>query len=559
MLPKHLFDRRSAVRDGMAGVTLGITSIPDAMASALLAAVNPIYGLNAVMLATPIGALFAGSVYMSVQTTSAMSLLVSDVPGVRGGVEGDRALFMLAILTGVFMLTAGLLKLGRLLRFVPNSVMTGFINGVAILIILGQLGDFTGYSAEGSNKVTQTVDLALNLGEADLRTVAVGVAAILLILILEQTRLKSFGIVVALIVASALVPLLGWDSIALVGDVADIPDSFPRPVLPAFSAILALVIPALSLAFVGLVQGAGVSQAYKNPDGEYPDESRDFVGQGAANLAAGLFQGMPVGGSLSATSLVKSAGARTRFANIVAGVTIAIVLLLFGGAVGALAMPALAGLLIVIGYQTLKPDDIRLVWHTGLVQRTVMTITFVLTLLLPLQYAVLAGVALAIVLHVVRQSNRIVVREWKLEPGKPPVETDPPRELGEGQVVVLVPYGSLFYAAAQVFENQLPEVTDETQNSAVILEMRGRDELGSTLVGVLETYQDKLEERGSSLYIADASEALASQLEQTEGLRIMGIERVFKHRDAVGESAMRAADVARRAIDESEDEPVRQD
>ena len=132
-----------------------------------------------------------------------------------------------------------------------------------------------------------------------------------------------------------------------------------------------------------------MSQNYINPDGNYPDSSGDFTGQGVANIAAGLFQGMPVGGSLSATALVHSSGAKSRFANIFAGITIVIALLLFGRAIGALAMPALAGLLIVVGFGTLKIDDINLVWKTGNVQQTVMVITFIFTLLIPLQYAVL--------------------------------------------------------------------------------------------------------------------------------------------------------------------------
>ena len=119
----------------------------------MLAGVNPIFALYAVMLATPVGALFASSVFMSVQTTSAMSLLVADVPQVHDGENAAGALFMLTILTGVIMLAAGLLKLGSYLRYVPNAVLTGFINGVAVLIILGQLGDLTGTSPQGSNKV----------------------------------------------------------------------------------------------------------------------------------------------------------------------------------------------------------------------------------------------------------------------------------------------------------------------------------------------------------------------------------------------------------------------
>jgi SulP family sulfate permease len=317
------------------------------------------------MVGTFTGAFFTSSVFMAVQATGAMSLIVASVPQVTSGDNAEASLFALAILTGLFMLAAGLLKLGSLLRYVPNAVMTGLINAVAVLIVLGLLDNFTGYASEGPNKVARALDLFRNLDQVVLPSAMVGIATILLILTLEKTRLGALGMVAAIIVASLLVPLAGWDTVQQVSDIADVPGSLPRPVLPPLSVIPPLIIPAISLAFVGLVQGAGVSKNYANPDGKYPDVSRDFVGEGAANVFAGLFQGMPVGGSVSATSLAVNAGARTRFANIFAGLTMAAVILLFGQAVGYIALPAIAGLLIVIGFRTLKPGQIERVWNTG--------------------------------------------------------------------------------------------------------------------------------------------------------------------------------------------------
>jgi len=551
---QDLINRKTIVSDSVAGLTLGIESIPDAMASGLLAAVNPINAVYAVMLATPVGAFFASSVFMSVQTTSAMSLIVASVPQVHTGENAMESLFALAIISGMIMLVLGLLKLGSMLRFVPNSVMTGFVNGIAILIILGQLGDLTGYDTQGPNKVAQTIDLLRNLDQVDLATLMVGVATILLIVVLEKTRLKSFGIVVALIVASLLVPLFDWGSVALVGDIAEIPDSLPRPALPPLSLFPALIIPALSLALVGLVQGAGVSQNYVNPDGNYPDPSGDFTGQGVANIAAGLFQGMPVGGSLSATALVHSSGAKSRFANIFAGITIVIALLLFGGAISALAMPALAGLLIVVGFGTLKIDEINLVWKTGTVQQTVMVITFIFTLLIPLQYAVLLGVALAILLFVFNQSNKITVKEWTLSEGQLPVEHDAPEVLPPNEITVLVPYGSLFFAAAATFEEELPAIGEDTHNSVIILWLRGRTELGSTFLGVLDRYAEELHAQESKLMLAGIGSFSKGVIEQTGQIKVYGRENVFEATEVVGESIVEAYHAAEKWIAEHEHE-----
>jgi SulP family sulfate permease len=452
------------------------------------------------------------------------------------------------------MLILGLLKLGSLLRFVPKSVMTGFVNGIAILIILGQLGNLTGYDTQGPNKVAQTRDLLRNMDQIDLPTLMVGIATILLIVVLQRTQLKSFGIVVALIVTSLLVPLFNWESVALVSDIAEIPDSLPRPTLPPLSVFPALVIPAISLALVGLVQGAGVSQNYVNPDGNYPDPSGDFVGQGAANIAAGFFQGMPVGGSLSATALVHSSGAKSRFANIFAGITIVIALLLFGDAISALAMPALAGLLIVVGFGTLKIQDVELVWKTGNVQRTVMVITFAFTLLVPLQYAVLIGVALAILMFVFNQSNKIVVKEWTFTKGQLPVEQDAPEVVPPNQITILVPYGSLFFAAIQTFEEELPDVEENTRNAVIILNLRGRAELGSTFLDVLDRYAEDLQAHRSKLMLAEVSSFSKGVIEQTDQIRIYGRENVFEATDVVGESIVEAHHAAEKWIAEHEHE-----
>ncbi len=535
----------------IAGLTLGIMSIPDAMASALLAGVNPIHGAYAVMLATPVGALFASSAFMSVQTTGAMSLVVASIPAVHTGPDPTGALLLLTLMTGGIMLALGLLKMGRLLRFVPNSVLTGFINGVAVLIILGQLGNLTGYEAQGANSVARAINLAVNLNMVHLRTFAVGITTIVLILVLERTQLKGLGMVVAMLGASLLVPLFGWVDVALVADIAEIPQGLPSLVLPPLSEILTLIVPALSLALVGLVQGAGVSQNYINPDGKYPDTSQDFVGQGAANIAAGLFQGMPVGGSVSATGVIFNAGARSRFANIFAGLTMAAVLLLLGGLVGKLALASLGGLLIVVGFRTIRLDDAEMVWNTGPVQRAVLGITFVGTLLVPLQFAVLFGVALSLLLYVFRQSNQIRIKQWILQENGWPREQEPPQVLPGNEVTVLMPYGSLFFASAGAFEEQLTTVTEETDNAAAVIIMALHNELGSTMLEVLERYAAELKKRRSILMLAGVDKDVMAQLRLTGFLRKLGRKNVFAKTDIVGESSIAAHEAAEIWIEEN--------
>lgn len=504
-------------KDAVAGLVLGVESVPDGLAAGLLAGVNPLSALYAYMFGTFGGSLFTSSAFMAVQATGAMAIIITDVPAVHTGDHQAGALFTLSILTGVVMLAAGLFRFGSLLRFVSNSVMVGFISAVGVSIVLGQLANLTGYQAAGGNRVIRAANTVIHPGQLHVQALAVGLVTIGLILLLERTRLGPLGLVVAVAVTSAATAALRWGSVATVGDLAVIPRSLPLPQLPMLRLVPVLLLPALSLAFVGLVQGAGISAAFPNPDGHYPQASRDFIGQGAANVIAGLFQGMPVGGSMSASSLNKTAGARSRLALMIASVVMAAVVVGFAGLVGHVAMPALAGLLILVGCRTVKPDDLRSVWQTGPVQKAVLATTFVLTMVIALQDAVLVGVGLSAILQIVRQSNQVTIKRWLLDPAGQLIESDPPTRLPAGEVVALQPYGSLFFAAAPALEAQLPTVDGGSGGSVVILRLRGRSDLGTTVMDVLYRYAQALSAAGSKLVIVSASEHI------TEQLRVAGV------------------------------------
>ncbi len=540
MLKLRSLVRRDTLRDdAIAGVVLGVESVPDGLAGGLLAGVNPVYGLYAYMVGTFTGGLFTSSSFMAVQATGAMAIVVADVGIVHAAQDPGRMLFTLSIVTGVVMLLAGLFKLGSILRFVSNAVMVGFINAVGVNIILGQLDDFTGSESQGGNRVLRAFDLLRNFGEVHGPTIIIGVATIVLIVVLERTKLGPLGMVVGIIVGSALVPILGWE-VAQLRDIAEIPGSLPFPVMPIFGAMPALIVPALSLAFIGLVQGAGISANFPDENGNYPDASRDFIGQGAANVAAGVFQGMPVGGSMSASSLVKSAGARSRTALLIAAVVMAVVVVVFGGAVGYIAMPALAGLLMTVGYRTIKPADIKAVWKTGMMQATVMTVTFVLTMIIPLQNAVLVGVGISMILYIINQSNRVALKRWIPDGSGNLREVEPPETVGFDEIVVLQPYGSLFFAAAPAFEELLPDVVDTTENSVVILRLRGRTDLGSTFMDVLRRYAENLTEANSKLVIISGDERIHEQLAVTRVTGAVGTENIYTSDEWVGATLKRA-------------------
>jgi SulP family sulfate permease len=519
---------------------LGVQSVPDGLATGLLAGVNPLSGLYAYMVGTAAGALSTSSTFMVVQGTGAMAMVIADTTAVHGAVDAERALFTLSVMTGALMVIAGILKAGSVLRFVSTAVMVGFINAVGVNIVLGQVANLTGYAADGPNRVVRAVVTVLSPSELDWPSVAVGAATIALILLFERTPVGSMGLVIAVLATSGAAAVFGWTTVATLSDLGVDLDGLPVPVWPDLDQVLVLMIPALSLAFVGLVQGAGVSANFVNPDGQYPDASRDFVGQGVANVASGVFQGMPVGGSVSASAINKAAGATSRVAPITASVVMAIVILLFGDEVGYLAMPALAGLLILIGARTVSPLDLRSVWCTGSVQKVVLVVTFGLTMLLPLQYAVVLGVALSVILHVVRQSNQVTIMRRLPDAEGHVIETEPPDELPAHEVVVLQPYGSLFFAAAPVFEAALPDVVDTSRGSVVVLRLRGRTDLGTTFMDTLLRYALELRSVGSKLVIVSANERIQEQLVVRGVTSVIGADAVYAGDERVGAALRRA-------------------
>ncbi len=539
-------EKKQLTSDLLAGLTFAMVNIPQSMAHALLAAVNPVFGLYTLMLATPVGALFTGAVFMNVSTTSAMAVAAGDTLLTYPENSRITVLATLVVMIGIFQIILGLLRLGWITRFIPFSVMTGFMNGVAALIIIGQLGDFTGYYSSYSGKIAQLADLILNLQSIQWMTFAIGLMTLLLIYLLGKTRVSKFSLVIALVASSGAAILLNdffTAGIKLVKDIAEVPRSLPSLVLPDPSLIVSLIIPAIAVGIIGLVQGAGVSQTFPNPDGKFSDVSRDFFGQGAANLAGGFFGGIPAGGSSSGTALMVSAGARSRWANIFGGILVALVVLLLADLVELVAMPALAGLVIVAGVQTINVNAIQTVWQTNPMSRTVMLITFGSTLIMPLQYAVLLGVALSILMFVLQQSNTLRVVEWVVGESGWPVEEPAPKQLKSRKVTVLFIYGNLFYAAASTLENSLP-VVEDADRPVVILLLRGYEDIGSTVSEVFRRYTQALQANQGKLILAGLSPALRDQLQRTGILDLIGEENLFLATNTIGEAgnaALRAA------------------
>jgi len=513
--------------DLRSGLTLGIESIPDGMASSVLAGLNPVYGLHTAMIALTVGALRTSSVFMAVTTTSAMSIAVGAALTGMAGESRVQAAFLLTILVGLIMLVVGLLRLGSLVRFFSNSAMVGFLTGVAILIVLSQIPALTGYESPQSNTVLQAVDALYHIGEAQMAILIVGLLSIALIAIVGRTRFHSWAMITGVVVTSLVVLLLGMDSVPLVKDFGVSSSVLPLPNLPDLSLLdLELLAWALAISIVGLVQSAGISRTYPNPDGKLPEASRDFTGQGLANLATGILQGIPAGGSISATALVVSSGAKSRLANIFAGSSIIIMMVFLGGFIGELALPSLAGLLVVVGFQTINMERISEVWQTNRLSRGVMIFSLATTLAFPLQYAIFGGVIVSAILHIYRASKQAEVKELVRHEDGSWEESPAPSHLLSDTVTVLDFHGSLFYGGAWTIERNLPETTG-SHHPVVVFRLHGQSEIGSTFMGVIERYAKRLKACGGKLMLAGVSEDFIGQLRRTKTIDIIGQENVF--------------------------------
>ena len=253
--------RKTLINDLVSGLVMAVVSIPGGLANGLLAGINPILGLHSMMAGTTVAALFTGSVIMNVDSQSATALATLDA---LSGVPQDQHLVylvVLGLLVGLFMLILGFLKLGFLVRFISNAVMTGFLSGLGALTILGQVGDLTAYDSQAGNKVFKAADTILHWREIDLATLAVGLLTIVLILGINRTRLEKYSFLLAVVLTTALVTVLDPQTVAIVGDTTQVPRSLPSLNLPDLSLVPSLILPALAIAIIALVASAGVSSS----------------------------------------------------------------------------------------------------------------------------------------------------------------------------------------------------------------------------------------------------------------------------------------------------------
>ncbi|WP_068165216.1 SulP family inorganic anion transporter [Rhodococcus phenolicus] len=517
-LPGHT--RRSAAdrlgrptpRDVVSGLVTGLFSIPEGMAYASIGGFNPVTGLYSGMVPTLVGSFFTRTVLMVTTLTSAIALSSQSVLSSAGLDPTDPAnVATLAILVGAVMALLGLLRAGSIMNFVSSAVMTGFTTGIAVQIIAGVLGDATGYDPDRHNTIAKIVDSIVHVGSWDGTTVAVTAATVAVWAVFRAVkRVASLATLIALVAVTAVVAALGLE-IDTVGDIAAIPNSLPMPVLPDPGAAPDLLLGAFAVALVALAQAAGISGAVPNPDGSRPNASGDFAAQGAANLAGGFFGALPTGGSLSRTGVAVSAGAQTRWSGIFAGLWLIGLVLVAGSVAEIIPMAVIGGLVLVIGVElvTGRWPDIRLVFRTAPWSAVAMLVTFFATTQIPLQYAILLGAVLSLLLYCGQASR--AAKLVALEPGDDHRwrVVDLPRECPSGQVTVLHYAGVGLFAEVPRIDESWPSIRN-TRNGVVVLSVRTMPDVPSaTVIRDLTRHARTLAGNGSLLVIAGVTPDLA--------------------------------------------------
>lgn len=536
--------RRFWVRETLAGLSGAIGSVPDGMATAVLAGANPMAGLYASFAAPIVGGVLTSTSVMVIATTSAAAVTTSDI--MRADLADPlRTLATLTILAGLLMLAFTALGFARLLRFVSASVMAGFMFGIGLILILGQLGDAVGVHASGPNTAAKAWSTLQQVESFDVPSLLTAIGAIAITAVLTRGRMVGLAPLVGLVVPMAVLAATGAQ-VATVASAGELTTGMPSLVLPDISLIDAnLISTAVALAVIVLVQAAGVAATYPEP-GPAAGIRADLRAQGVANLASGIVGGIPVGGSVGQTAVNVLAGGKTRWAVVISGVWMLVFVVALGPLLSAVPIPALAGLLMLAGFQALRPKRLGRSMRMGRPSAVAAVVTMVATLVAPIQVAVLTGIVLSLMLVGVSSSSR--VRVSGLEPdahGWKRVAR--PRTVPSGRVTVVDVEGAHAFSAVDRLFQLLPDPPETPERPGVlVIRMRAYLVANLTFALALERYANDLHRAGIDLVVCGLGPRAHAQLTSAH---LPSSTVLIEEGEHVGESLAAAHAHAMRMLD----------
>jgi high affinity sulfate transporter 1 len=508
------YERRWARQDVVAGLVLTVLLVPQGMAYAALAGLPPVTGLYTSVVALLAYALFGTSTFLVLGPDSALGPMIAAALLPLLGAHGDpsRAIALaglLALLMGAFCVAAGFARIGILAELFSKPVRVGFLNGIAVVVLVSQLPKLFGFTttATGAYDELEAFARGVRDGATVMAALAVGVASLAVILACRRWCPRVPGIVLAVAGAAAATAVFDLSG-AGVTVVGPIPSGFPVPSFPAVGLhdLTALLVPAAGLAFVTLADSAALSRSISTQRGEHLDANREIVALGLANAAAGLFQGFPVGASATRTAVARSAGSRTQLAAVVGAVAILAVLITDSGLGRNLPQSTLAAIVIAAAFMLFDLPSLRWFWS---VRRSEFGLSIV-ALTGVVAFGALEGIVIAIVLSLgdfVRRAWRpydAVLGRVRGRKGYHDVERHP--EAVQIPGLFLFRFDApLFFANAELFAERLATGIEAREDPIrwVVLAAEPITDVDTTGAEVLGRVLDELAGKGVTLALAE--------------------------------------------------------
>jgi sulfate permease, SulP family len=530
--------------DLLAGVTVAAISLPQAMAYALIAGVDPRFGLYSAIVVTLVASIFGSSSHLINGPTNAISLVVFSALGFfnpDARLEAYQAMFLLGIMIGCIQILIAIFKLGDLTRYISESVVIGFMAGAGTLVGLTQLGNLTGLRDRGTGQqhVLYRIWLTLSGGRVNPRALGIGVGTIVLVVVLRylarKYRLPQFDMLMALIVAALVAVAFGWSKPALDGTtvisvVGSVPRNLPMPHIPQiqFWWVKEMSGSALAIAFLGLLEALAIAKSIANTTRQSLDYNRQCLAEGLANLTGGFFQCLPGSGSLTRSAINFQAGAVSRVSGIFAAGTVAIVVVALAPFARYIPKAALAGLLLVTAVRLVDWKRLSYAMRASRYDAALVLVTAFSAIFISVEFSILIGVALSILMFVPRASllrwNELVVSSDRVIRER--VAGDPPCTA----MVLFDLEGELFFGAAPELDRCFDHLKRRTEDEGihfVVLRLKRTRNPDMVCLERFDHFLHEMETRGVTVLLCGVRPAFAKAMANLRFQDWLPADRVF--------------------------------
>jgi len=521
--------------DLIGGLTSWGVMVPVAMAYAGLAGVPPEVGLVTAFTALAAYAVFGTSRHLKVTTSSTMAIMSASVVG--GMTSGDPATYLaltaaLALMVGVILIAGGIARLGFISDFLSKPVVTGFVFGLAITIIVGQLPKLFGVPGTSDNIFQQLAQLAGYLPPANWYTLAVGGGALLLILVLRRISRRIPGALVALVLgiaAASLLPLAEY-GVSLVGEVST---GVPLPGLPGISllSIPLLAAGAAGIVFLAVGESIGAGRAYAERHHYEIDPDQELVALGAANVASGLFGGFTADASLSQTATGETAGAKSQLSSIVTAVLIFATAVLLAPLFKNLPNAVLGAIVIAAVLTLMDVGEMRRYFRWRRTDFALATAALVGVITTTVLVGLMIAVLLSVVLLLYRASRPYVAVLGKLG-GVQATYADVGRHPNAKQIaglLILRLDAPLYFFNSNVARRQILDLVaaSDPQPRAIVLDIGASADFDVTTADMLQALVKELRSRSIDVLLAQVKGAVRDRMRRTGLMELVGEDRIY--------------------------------